>query len=80
MTSSCYPLSPSPFPQLGSTRGYLSPMAQGENVVTNMEKHDNNRLPLRAVSVHVFRTSIKDNEIMETALNGCMLAEVLTEK
>ena len=40
-------------------------MVQGENVVDNMEKHDNNQLPLRAVSMYAVRTSIKDNERMK---------------
>ena len=55
-------------------------MLQGENVVDNMAKYDNNRLLFRAVSMHAVRTSIKDNEIMETARKGRMLEEVSTEK
>ena len=55
-------------------------MAQGENVVDNMVKRDNNRLPLRAVNMHAVRKSIKDNERTKTARKGRMLAEVSTVK
>ena len=55
-------------------------MAQGENIVANMEKHDNNRLPLRAVSIHEVITSIEDNERMKTARKGRMLVAVLEVK
>ena len=58
---------------LGGPRGDLRPMAQGENVVANIAKYDNNRFPLRAVSMHAVRTSVKDNKIMKTARKGCML-------
>ena len=46
---------------LGGPRGDLRPMAQGENVVANMAKHDNNRLPLQTVSMHAVTTIIVDD-------------------
>ena len=49
-------------------------------MVANMAKEDNNRLPLRAVSMHAVRTSIEDNEIMKIAHKGRMLAAVSTDK
>ena len=45
-----------------------------------MAKHDNNRLPLRAVSVHAVITRIEYNEIMNTERKFCMLTEVSTLK
>ena len=48
---------------LGGLREYLRPMTQGENVVTNMAKHDNNGLPFHEFSMHAVRTSIEGNEI-----------------
>ena len=45
-----------------------------------MEKHDNNRLPLRKIYMSAVRASIKDNEIIKTARKGLMLAAVLTKK
>ena len=65
---------------LGGLRGYLGPMEQGENMVANMAKHDNNRLPLRAFSMHAVRTSIEDNERTKNARKGRILAAVLEEK
>ena len=56
------------------------PMEQGENMVANMAKHDHNQLPLSAVSMHSVRTSIKDNERMNTSCKGCMLVAVLEVK
>ena len=47
-------------------------MAQGENVVANMAKHDNILLPLCSVYMHAARTSIKDDEIMKTLRKYCM--------
>ena len=55
-------------------------MAQGENVVSNMAKHDNNQLPLRTVFMHAVRTSIENNERMKIARKGRMLAAISTEK
>ena len=55
-------------------------MDQGENLVANMAKHDNNLLPLRSVSMHAVTTGIKDNEIMKTARKVRMLAAVSTVK
>ena len=55
-------------------------MAQGENMVDNMSKHDTNKLPLRAVSMHAVRTSIKDNERMKTVYKYRMLVAVLEVK
>ena len=52
----------------------------GKNVVDNMPKHDNNRLPLYAVSMDAVTTSIEDNERTKTARKCCMLATVLTVK
>ena len=65
---------------LGGPRGYLRPMAQGENVMANMAKHDNKRLPLRAFSMHAVRTSIEDNERMKNTCKGRMLEAVSAEK
>ena len=45
-----------------------------------MQKHDNNRLPLYAVSMDAVTTSIKDNEITKTARKCRMLATVSTIK
>ena len=55
-------------------------VAQEKNVVDNMQKHDNNRLPLYAVSMDAVTTSIKDNEITKTARKCRMLATVSTIK
>ena len=55
-------------------------MTQAEIVVDNMAKHDNNRLPLRAFSMHAVRTSIEDNERTKNARKGRILAAVLEEK
>ena len=55
-------------------------MSQGENVVDNIAKRDNNQIPLRAFSIHAVRTSIKDNERMNNLRKSCMLAEVSAEK
>ena len=49
---------PLPLLTLGESQ---RPMAQGENVVANMAKYYNNRLLLRAVSMHAVRTGIEDN-------------------
>ena len=65
---------------LGDPRGDLRPMAQGENVVANMAKHDNKRLPLRAFSMHAVRTSIEDNERMKNTCKGRMLEAVSAEE
>ena len=55
-------------------------MAKGENVVANMAKHDNNQLPLHALSTHVVRTSIEDNKIIQNVRKYFILAEVSAEK
>ena len=65
---------------LGGTRGYLRPMAQGENVVDNMEKRDNNQLTLRAFSMHAVKTSTEDNERMNNACKVRMLEAASAEK
>ena len=52
-------------------------MSQGENMVANMSKHDNNQIPLRAVSMHAVRKILKDNKIMKTACKDRMLVAVL---
>ena len=49
-------------------------------MVANMAKEDNNRLPLRAVSMHSVRTIIRDNEIIKTVYKGRMLEAVLEVK
>ena len=49
-------------------------------MVANMEKEDNNRLPLRAVSIHGIRTIIRDNERMKTVYKGRLLEAVLEVK
>ena len=49
-------------------------------MVANMAKEDNNRLPLRAVSMHAVRTIIRGNEIIKTVYKGRMLEAVLEVK
>ena len=44
------------------------------------QNDDNNRFPLRALSMHAVITSIKDNEGIENARKGHMLAAVLADK
>ena len=62
---------------LGGLRGYLRLMAQGEDLMANVAKHDNSRLHLRTIFLHVVRTSIEDNEGMKNVCKGGMLEEVL---
>ena len=59
---------------MGGPIGYLREMAHGENLVANTEKHENIRLLLHAVI-----TSIKNDEIINTAQKGNILAAVSTE-
>ena len=54
-------------------------MAQGENVLANMENVTITDFLLCAFFLHSFRKIIEDNEIMKNALEVCMLAPLSAE-